>query len=160
MSAHAWLSSIGGDIPDVLRKETAHGLQIFQQMGIQPRCYTFDASGAISIAHSDNPSRFVCVAYANGVQRLFVHFPDPGLHEAIYRPFLPASDPLCWALVECWMVDNFCYNQQQHYHQSILCQAQMQPVRPRSILFGVLTVPLAMRCRAFLSAARMGGDDE
>lgn len=160
MSAHAWLSSIGGDIPDALRQQTADGLQVFRQMGIQPRCYTFDAGGTIAATNTDNLSRFVSVTYANGIERLFVHFPDPGLHESVYRPFLPAGDPLCWALVESWMVENFFYNQQQHYHQSVLCRSQMQPVRPQSLLFGVLTAPLAIRCAAFLSAATMEGSND
>ena len=161
MTAHTWFSHSGGTLSATLRQETMTGLEVLQQMaGIQPRRYVFSPAGSVSTAQPEADSRFVHIAYADQTERAFVHLHHPGFNEQIFRPFLPASDPACWQLVECWMIDNFCYNQQQHYHLSVLCRYQMQPVRTRSLLFGVLTAPLAIRCAAFLSAAQMGGDDE
>lgn len=162
MTAHTWFSHSGGTLSATLRQETMTGLEVLQQMaGIQPRRYVFSPAGSVSTAQpeAEADSRFVHIAYADQTERVFVHLLHPGFNEQIFRPFLPASDPACWQLVECWMIDNFCYNQQQAYHQSVLCLSQMQPTRMQSLLFGVLTAPLPIRCRAFLAAAKGGCSD-
>lgn len=149
MTEQVFLSPAGGYIPGELRQQTEIGFRIVQAMGVNCRHYAFDTQG-------DVLTPYLHIYYADhGVGRVFVH-----LHEHVYRPFLPSTDPACWALVEAWMVQNFHYSQQQHYHCALLCAVQQGAIRMRSLIFGLLTASLERRCAAFLQAAGVEASDE
>ena len=162
MTEQVFLSPAGGDIPGELRQPTDIGFRIVQAMGVNCRHYAFDNAGLLSVPQQgDVLTPYLQIYYADpGVARVFVHLYDPGLHEQVYRPFLPSLDPACWALVEAWMVQNFHYSQQQYYHCALLCAVQQGAIRMRSLVFGLLVASLERRCVAFLQAAGVEANDE